>query len=69
MFLKVPVMATTSKIGEDDIIAVLLIKRKINLKSVANYFSKKFSKNYQPRYWGVIKKFPRTPTFRIDKKI
>ena len=62
------VMATTSKIGEDDIIAVLLIKRKINLKSVANYFSKKFSKNYQPRYWGVIKKFPRTPTFRIDKK-
>lgn len=62
------IMATKSKIGEDDIIAVLLITRKINLKSVANYFSKKFSKNYQPRYWGVIKKFPRTPTFRIDKK-
>jgi crotonobetaine/carnitine-CoA ligase len=62
------VMATKSKIGEDDIIALLLTKRSINLRLIANYFFKKFSKNYQPRYWAVIKKFPRTPTFRIDKK-
>jgi crotonobetaine/carnitine-CoA ligase len=62
------VMATKSKIGEDDIIALLSTKRSINLRLTANYFFKKFSKNYQPRYWAVIKKFPRTPTFRIDKK-
>ena len=62
------IMGIKSKIGEDDIVAILLIKRPINLKFIANYFSKKFSQNYQPRYWGIAKQFPRTPTFRIDKK-
>jgi len=65
------VLAVKSDIGEEDIVALLLLKKrnKINIKNFANHFKSILPKNYNPRYWAVVKNFPRTPTYRIDKKL
>ena len=65
------VLPVKSDIGEEDIVALLLLKKrnKINIKNFANHFKSILPKNYNPRYWAVVKNFPRTPTYRIDKKL
>ena len=65
------ILSTKADIGEEDIIALLMLKnnKKPNLDKVALYFQKKLPKNYNPRYWCYVDKLPRTPTFRIDKKL
>ena len=65
------VLPVKSDIGEEDIVALLLLKKrnKINIKNFANHFKSILPKNYNPRYWAVVKSFPRTPTYRIDKKL
>ena len=40
----------------------------LNIKQIASNCQKDLSKNYFPRYWCLVKKFPRTPSLRIDKK-
>ena len=64
------ILPIKSEIGEDDILALLILKNnsKINIKKIANHFFKILPKNYNPRYWSYVNYFPRTPTFRIDKK-
>lgn len=65
------VMPTKSDIGEEDIIALLLLKKKrnINILNIARYFKTYLPKNYNPRYWAIVENFPRTPTYRINKKL
>jgi crotonobetaine/carnitine-CoA ligase len=65
------IMSTKANIGEEDIIALLVSKNKnkTKLDKIALYFQKKLPKNYNPRYWSYVNSFPRTPTFRIDKKL
>ena len=65
------ILSTKADIGEENIIALLMAKnnKKPNLDKVALYFQKKLPKNYNPRYWCYVDKLPRTPTFRIDKKL
>lgn len=64
-------MPTKSDIGEEDIIALLLLKKKrnINILNIARYFKTYLPKNYNPRYWAIVENFPRTPTYRINKKL
>ena len=65
------ILATKADVGEDDIIALLMSKynKKPNLDKIALYFKNKLPKNYNPRYWSYVDAFPRTSTFRIDKKL
>jgi len=65
------ILSTKADIGEEDIIALLLAKnnKKNNLNKIASFFQKKLPKNYNPRYWSYVDSLPRTPTFRIDKKL
>ena len=64
------VLPVKSDIGEEDIVALLLLKRsKINIINFAKHFKSILPKNYNPRYWAIVKSFPRTPTYRIDKKL
>jgi len=65
------ILSTKSSIGEEDIIALLVPKNKNenNLNKIALYFQKKLPKNYNPRYWSYVNFLPRTPTFRVDKKL
>jgi len=65
------ILSTKADIGEEDIIALLVakIKTKPKLDKIALYFQKKLPKNYNPRYWSYVNVFPRTSTFRIDKKL
>ena len=65
------IIPVRSEIGEDDILAFLILrnKSKINIKKLAKHFFKILPKNYNPRYWSCVNHFPRTPTFRIDKKM
>jgi len=64
------ILSTKADIGEDDIIALIVYKskNKTKLQKIALYFQKVLPKNYNPRYWAYVKQFPRTPTFRINKK-
>jgi len=63
------ILKTKAEIGEDDIIALIIPKSDIlNIKQIINNCRKDLSKNYFPRYWCLMKKFPRTPSLRIDKK-
>ena len=65
------IMSTKANIGEEDIIALLVSKNKnkTKLDKIALYFQKKLPKNYNPRYWSYVNDVPRTPSFRIDKKL
>ena len=65
------ILATKADIGEENIIALLMSKynKKPNLDNIALYFKNKLPKNYNPRYWSYVDAFPRTSTFRIDKKL
>jgi len=65
------ILSTKTDIGEEDIIALLVSKNKnkTKLDKIALYFQKKLPKNYNPRYWSYVNALPRTPTFRIDKKL
>ena len=65
------ILSTKTDIGEEDIIALLVSKNKnkTKLDKIALYFQKKLPKNYNPRYWSYVNVLPRTPTFRIDKKL
>jgi len=64
------ILSTDSDIGEEDMVALIIKKKNKNLsiKKISNYFKTKLNKNYVPRYWTFIDKFPRTPTLRVDKK-
>ena len=63
------ILKTKAEIGENDIIALIIPKKNIvNIKQVVNSCKKDLSKNYLPRYWCLMKKFPRTPSLRVDKK-
>ena len=63
------IISTAGEIGEDDIIALLILEKKVGINVIANKLQKVFSKNYHPRYWAILDEFPRTPTYRIDKKL
>ena len=67
---EVAVLGTKAKIGEEDMIALIIKKKKENLsiKNLSKYFIKKMNKNHIPRYWALVNSFPRTTTLRIDKK-
>tara|TARA_B100000795_G_scaffold251937_1_gene221107 strand:+ start:191 stop:1699 length:1509 start_codon:yes stop_codon:yes gene_type:complete len=63
------ILKTKAEIGENDIIALITPKTNVlNIKQIVNRCRKDLSKNYLPRYWCLIEKFPRTPSLRIDKK-
>ena len=63
------ILKTKAEIGENDIIALIIPKTNIlNIKQIVNSCKKDLSKNYLPRYWCLMKKFPRTPSLRVDKK-
>ena len=63
------ILKTKADIGEDDMIALVISKTNaLNIKQIASNCQKDLSKNYFPRYWCLVKKFPRTPSLRIDKK-
>ena len=63
------ILKTKAEIGEDDIIALIIPKTNIlNIKQIVKNCEKDLSKNYLPRYWCLMEKFPRTPSLRIDKK-
>ena len=63
------ILKTKAEIGENDIIALIIPKTNIlNIKQIVKNCEKDLSKNYLPRYWCLMKKFPRTPSLRIDKK-
>jgi crotonobetaine/carnitine-CoA ligase len=63
------ILKTKADIGEDDMIALVIPKTNaLNIKQIASNCQKDLSKNYFPRYWCLVKKFPRTPSLRIDKK-
>ncbi len=66
-------LSVPAQIGENEILAILLLnnknnKKKIDIRKISLFFKKKFSKFSFPRYWTTISAFPRTPTLRIDKK-
>ena len=66
-------LSIPAQIGENEILAILLINNKNNkkitdIRKLTFFFKKKFSKFSFPRYWAFISSFPRTPTLRIDKK-
>ena len=65
------ILSTKTDIGEEDMVALLVSKNKnkTKLDKVALYFQKKLPKNYNPRYWSYVNDLPRTPSFRIDKKL
>jgi len=65
------ILSTKTDIGEEDMVALLVSKNKnkTKLDKVALYFQKKLPKNYNPRYWSYVNDVPRTPSFRIDKKL
>ena len=65
------ILSTKTDIGEEDMVALLVSKNKnkTKLDKVALYFQKKLPKNYNPRYWSYVNTLPRTPSFRIDKKL
>ena len=63
------ILKTKADIGEDEMIALVIPKTNVlNIKQIASKCRKDLSKNYFPRYWCLAKKFPRTPSLRIDKK-
>ena len=63
------ILKIKAEIGENDIIALIIPKKNIvNIKQIVNMCKKDLSKNYLPRYWCLMEKFPRTPSLRIDKK-
>ena len=63
------ILKTKAEIGENDIIALIIPKTNIlNIKQIVKNCEKDLSKNYLPRYWCLMEKFPRTPSLRIDKK-
>ena len=63
------ILKIKAEIGENDIIALIIPKTNIvNIKQIVNMCKKDLSKNYLPRYWCLMEKFPRTPSLRIDKK-
>ena len=63
------ILKTKAEIGENDIIVLIIPKTNIvNIKQIVNSCKKDLSKNYLPRYWCLMKKFPRTPSLRVDKK-
>ena len=63
------ILKTKAEIGENDIIALIIPKTNIlNIKQIVKNCEKDLSKNYLPRYWCLMKKFPRTPSLRVDKK-
>jgi len=63
------ILKTKAEIGEEDIIALIIPKTNTpNIKEIIKSCKKDLSKNYFPRYWCLLDKFPRTPSLRIDKK-
>ena len=63
------ILKTKADIGENDMIALIIPKTNaLNIKQIVSKCRKDLSKNYFPRYWCLVKRFPRTPSLRIDKK-
>ncbi len=68
---EVAVLGIKAQIGEQDMIALIIKKKKKNLliKNLFKYFINKMNKNHIPRYWAFVNSFPRTTTLRVDKKL
>ena len=63
------ILKVKADIGEFDMVALIIPKNyDLDIIKIINDCKKDFSKNYIPRYWCLVDRFPRTPTLRIDKK-
>ena len=63
------ILKVKADIGEFDMVALIIPKNyNLDIIKIINDCKKDFSKNYIPRYWCLVDRFPRTPTLRIDKK-
>jgi crotonobetaine/carnitine-CoA ligase len=63
------VLKVKAEIGEYEILAFIIVKNdNFTINNIVKKCKNNFSKNYLPRYWCLIKDFPRTPTLRVDKK-
>ena len=61
------VIPVPSEIGEDEVMAVISLKEKVNPEEIIDFCLENMPKFWVPRYIRFVDSLPRTPTGRIEK--